>query len=67
MEDKDPWWDCPYPSAKGYTIRADEGVFNLYKKDENGVETRLPYEYNNLAQYIQDMNIMCNMIADGPL
>ncbi|XP_026332916.1 AMP deaminase 2 isoform X2 [Hyposmocoma kahamanoa] len=67
MEDKDPWWDCPYPSAKGYTIRADEGVFNLYKMDENGVETRLPYEYINLAQYIQDKNIMCNMIADGPL
>ncbi|XP_075983059.1 AMP deaminase 2-like isoform X2 [Anticarsia gemmatalis] len=63
---KDPW-ECPYPAAKGYTIKSESGVFNLYKKGEDGKETRLPYEYINLQQYIQDKATMCNMIADGPL
>ncbi|KAL0868845.1 hypothetical protein ABMA27_007199 [Loxostege sticticalis] len=63
---KDPW-EGPTPPPKGYTIKVDQGVFNLYKKGEDGKETRVPYEYNNLQQYIQDMNIMCSMISDGPL
>ncbi|KAM3959322.1 AMP deaminase 2-like isoform 2-T3 [Aphomia sociella] len=65
-KDKDPW-ECPMPEPKGYTIKSDRGVFNLYQKGEDGEETRVPYEYINLAQYIQDKNIMCSMIADGPL
>ncbi|KAL0819359.1 hypothetical protein ABMA28_007483 [Loxostege sticticalis] len=63
---KDPW-EGPTPPPKGYTIKVDQGVFNLYKKGEDGKENRVPYEYNNLQQYIQDMNIMCSMISDGPL
>ncbi|KOB65923.1 AMP deaminase 2 [Operophtera brumata] len=66
FRDKDPW-ECHMPEPKGYTVRHLNGVFNLYKKDERGEETRVPYEYIDLAQYIQDMNTMCSMIADGPL
>ncbi|XP_034833968.1 AMP deaminase 2-like isoform X2 [Maniola hyperantus] len=65
FKDKDPW-ECPMPEPKGYTIKSDRGVFNLYRNTEKG-EERVPYEYVDLTQYIQDMNIMCNMIADGPL
>ncbi|CAH2044839.1 unnamed protein product, partial [Iphiclides podalirius] len=60
-DNKDPW-EGPTPGAKGYSIQADRGVFNLYRDGE-----RVPYEYITLPQYIQDMNTMCNMIADGPL
>ncbi|KPJ17036.1 AMP deaminase 2 [Papilio machaon] len=74
FRDKDPW-ECPMPAAKGYSIRSDDGVFNLYRpRQEEGQgegdgtgEERVPYEYVMLSQYIQDMNTMCNMIADGPL
>jgi AMP deaminase len=55
------------PEAKGYTIKEDQGIFNLYKPGEDGQETRVPYKYFTLAQYIQDKNAMCSMIADGPL
>ncbi|XP_028163649.1 AMP deaminase 2 isoform X4 [Ostrinia furnacalis] len=63
---KDPW-EGPTPPAKGYTIKVDHGVFNLYKKGEDGQESRVPYEYITLQQYIQDKITMCNMISDGPL
>ncbi|XP_045537690.1 AMP deaminase 2 [Papilio machaon] len=74
FRDKDPW-ECPMPAAKGYSIKSDDGVFNLYRPrqgegqgDGDGTgEERVPYEYVTLSQYIQDMNTMCNMIADGPL
>ncbi|CAH2244864.1 AMP deaminase 2-like isoform X2 [Pararge aegeria] len=65
FKDKDPW-ECPMPEPKNYTIKSDRGVFNLYRSTEQG-EERVPYEYVNLSQYIQDMNTMCTMIADGPL
>ncbi|XP_041969408.1 AMP deaminase 2 isoform X2 [Aricia agestis] len=65
-DNKDPW-EGPTPEAKGYMIRADEGVFNLYRAGAEGREERVPYPYVTLQQYIQDMNTMCNMIADGPL
>ncbi|GBP32329.1 AMP deaminase 2 [Eumeta japonica] len=62
---KDPW-ECPMPAPKNYTIHSERGVYNLYR-GEPSEATRLPYEYVLLGQFIQDMNIMCNMIADGPL
>ncbi|RVE39801.1 hypothetical protein evm_015549, partial [Chilo suppressalis] len=63
---KEPW-EGPLPDAKGYTIRADDGIFNLYQKNSAGELVRLPYEYVTYAQYVQDKNTMCSMIADGPL
>ncbi|XP_063895689.1 AMP deaminase 2 isoform X2 [Helicoverpa armigera] len=63
---KDPW-ECHNPDPVDYIIRPDRGVFNLYKKGEDGQETRLPYEYITLQQFIQDKNTMCNMMSDGPL
>lgn len=63
-DDKDPW-ECPMPDAKNYKIKSDSGVFNLYRDEE--CKDRVPYEYITLSQYIQDKNVMCTMIADGPL
>ncbi|CAB3248653.1 unnamed protein product [Arctia plantaginis] len=63
---KDPW-EGHHPPPKGYTIKSESGVFNVFKKGEDGEEIRLPYEYITLQQYIQDKITMCNMIADGPL
>ncbi|XP_047512528.1 AMP deaminase 2 isoform X4 [Pieris napi] len=63
-DNKDPW-ECPMPEPKNYKIKSDGGVFNLYRDEE--CKDRVPYEYVTLTQYIQDMNVMCTMIADGPL
>ncbi|XP_013194241.2 AMP deaminase 2 isoform X3 [Amyelois transitella] len=65
-DNKDPW-ECPMPAAKGYTIKQDRGVFNLYTTGEDGQEARVPYKYVALPEFIQDKNTMCSMIADGPL
>lgn len=55
------------PAPKDYTIRSEKGVFQLYRPTASGGEERVPYEVVSLAQFIQDKNTMCNMIADGPL
>ncbi|XP_050664001.1 AMP deaminase 2 isoform X2 [Leptidea sinapis] len=64
FKDKDPW-ECHMPEPKDYTIRADRGVFNVYR--DAACSQCVPYPYVTLPEYIQDMNVMCTMIADGPL
>ncbi|XP_059609601.1 AMP deaminase 2 isoform X2 [Phlebotomus argentipes] len=64
MPASDPW-AIETPPAKGYTIKAVNGVFNLFRDPE--CTQNLDYPYPKLQQYIQDMQTMCAMIADGPL
>ncbi|XP_034251283.1 AMP deaminase 2 isoform X1 [Thrips palmi] len=63
----DPW-ECEFPAPKGYVIKPVDGVFQLYENQE-AVERDEPinYSYPNLATFVQDMNLLCTMIADGPL
>lgn len=49
----------------GFTIKAVNGVFNLYHDAE--CTNNVNYPYCKLDEFIQDMQIMCAMIADGPL
>ncbi|XP_055840719.1 AMP deaminase 2 isoform X2 [Episyrphus balteatus] len=58
-------WDVEFPSNKGYTIKAVDGVFNLFQDEE--CTTPVKYEYPKLKEFVNDMQVMCNMIADGPL
>lgn len=60
----DPW-AIEVPAAKGYTIKAVNGVFNLFRDPE--CTQNLDYVYPKLPEFIQDMQTMCAMIADGPL
>lgn len=60
----DPW-NIDFPPDLGYTIKAVNGVFNLFK-NKDGTEN-LNYPYCKLETFVQDMQIMCAMIADGPL
>ncbi|GLH07892.1 AMP deaminase [Gryllus bimaculatus] len=63
----DPW-ECEFPPASGYLIRPVAGVFQLYR-DAAALERgeALNYPYPNLPTFVQDMNLLCAMIADGPL
>lgn len=29
--------------------------------------SEIKYEYPDMSQFVNDMQVMCNMIADGPL
>lgn len=60
----DPW-DCPFPPNKNYFIKSEKGVFNVYKDSE--YKERMHTPFPDLAEFVQDMQTMCNMIADGPL
>lgn len=66
-ETNDPW-DVDFPPDKDYSIRAVNGVFNVFTEastEEN--QTGLHFDYPKLKDFVNDMQIMCNMIADGPL
>lgn len=60
----DPW-DIEFPSDMGFTIKSVNGVFNLFRDKE--CTDNVNYSYCKLEEFIQDMQIMCVMIADGPL
>lgn len=58
-------WSLTSPPCKKYTIKAVHGVFNVFKDTE--CQERLPYNYIKLPEYVDCMQKMCAMIADGPL
>lgn len=60
----DPWV-IEFPAHAGYQIKANAGVFNLYRDTE--CKDRVDYPYIKLEDFVQDMNSMCGMISDGPL
>ncbi|XP_011708010.1 PREDICTED: AMP deaminase 2 isoform X1 [Wasmannia auropunctata] len=63
----DPW-ECEFPPTKNYKIVPVNGVFNLFASDEDLANGKpLPYSYPDLATFVRDMNLLCVMIADGPL
>lgn len=63
----DPWTletagDC------GYKLKAVDGVFQVYKDQAHlDSDTPLSYYYPNLSRYIRDLNLMCALIANGPV
>lgn len=60
----DPW-SVEFPENAGYHIKADKGVFNLYRDAEH--KDHVNYPFLTLDDFVQDMNIICGMMADGPL
>ncbi|XP_075158248.1 AMP deaminase isoform X2 [Haematobia irritans] len=63
-ETSDPW-DIEFPADKKYDIRSVDGVYNVFQ-NEDSQEPMIP-NYPKLKDFCNDMQIMCNMIADGPL
>ena len=60
---KDNPWDIEFPEDLPVEIRSVDGVFNVFNEDEQ----KRSYQYPDLATFVTDMNILCNMIIDGPL
>ncbi|XP_052867789.1 AMP deaminase 2 isoform X2 [Anopheles cruzii] len=59
-------WVVEFPPDLDHTVRAVNGVFEVFPSVDAGTES-LPYHYPRLPDFVQDMQMMCTMIADGPL
>ncbi|XP_053949039.1 AMP deaminase 2 isoform X3 [Anastrepha ludens] len=60
----DPW-GLEFPPDNEYAIKSINGVFHVYKDKE--CTEKVKCEYPNLKEFVNDMQVMCNMIVDGPL
>merc|ERR1719187_2710508 len=65
--DRDPW-DCDFPDNSPHVFNITEGVYNVYPSQEAmAAHQPLDYEYPDLEQFVRDMQLLCALIADGPL
>lgn len=60
----DPW-DCEILDDLNHTIKAEHGIFQVFRDSE--CKEKCEYPTPKLSEFIQDMQTMCTMIADGPL
>ncbi|KAH8397378.1 hypothetical protein KR222_000791, partial [Zaprionus bogoriensis] len=58
-------WDVEFIADENYYIKPVNGVFHVYKDEE--FKNDLQFPYADMSQFVNDMQVMCNMIADGPL
>ncbi|KAH7945946.1 hypothetical protein HPB49_017739 [Dermacentor silvarum] len=61
-------WNCEVLPNMNCELRMHNGVVHVYKdKEDMEAEKPMDFPYVNLPQFINDLNLMCAMIADGPL
>ncbi|XP_017871208.1 PREDICTED: AMP deaminase 2 isoform X2 [Drosophila arizonae] len=58
-------WDVEFVPDESYFIKPVNGVFHIYNDKE--CTSELDFSYPDMNQFVNDMQVMCNMIADGPL
>ncbi|CRK96623.1 CLUMA_CG009986, isoform B [Clunio marinus] len=58
-------WELEFPEDLNYTIKATTGTFEVFRDAE--ANDKIDYPCPNVNEFIQDMQTMCAMIADGPL
>ncbi|XP_017063720.1 AMP deaminase 2 isoform X1 [Drosophila eugracilis] len=58
-------WNVEFPEDQDFRIKPLNGVFHIYENDDDSSEIK--FEYPDMSQFVNDMQVMCNMIADGPL
>ncbi|CAO1382196.1 unnamed protein product [Diamesa serratosioi] len=63
-DNTDPW-QLEFPEDLNYVIKANKGVFEVYRDAE--CTESINYAYTKYTDFVQDMQTMCAMIADGPL
>jgi len=61
-------WDCQFQDNLGYKSQIQKGVFSVYRnKDDIEGQKPLDFSYPKLDVFVRDMQLMCALIADGPL
>ena len=57
-------WDCDFPLAdEDSSLKLVSGVYQVLGPDGRPRD----YEYPDLDAFVSDMQLMCALIADGPL
>ncbi|KAH7984596.1 hypothetical protein HPB52_022870 [Rhipicephalus sanguineus] len=61
-------WHCQVLPNMNCEIRMDTNVVHIYEKNEDMVaEKPMSFSYASLPQFINDLDLISIMIADGPL
>ncbi|KAF5283821.1 hypothetical protein FQA39_LY04641 [Lamprigera yunnana] len=61
-------WDIQILTDTKHVFKSQSGVFQVYLDEEHlQKESACNFPYPNFATFIHDMNVMCNMITNGPL
>ncbi|KAG0712050.1 AMP deaminase 2 [Chionoecetes opilio] len=61
-------WKIDFPENCGYRACMVDGVFQVYASEEaEQQDNPLPYNYPNLMEYIQNVHLLCALIANGPV
>ncbi|XP_017851791.1 AMP deaminase 2 isoform X3 [Drosophila busckii] len=58
-------WDVEYVPDETYVIKPVNGVFHVFVDKDCKEDLNFPYP--DMNEFVNDMQVMCNMIADGPL
>ncbi|KAG5684195.1 hypothetical protein PVAND_013434 [Polypedilum vanderplanki] len=58
-------WDVEFLEDLDCTLKAENGIYQVYRDAE--CKDIYDYPCPKLSEFIQDMQTMCTMIADGPL
>lgn len=58
-------WDIECIEDLDCTIKAEHGIFQIYRDAD--CKDKYDYPTPKVSEFIQDMQTMCTMIADGPL
>lgn len=65
--DRDPW-ECEFLPDNGYVIKCCKGVYNVFVNEEDAKANKpIDYEVPDLETFVTDMQMICALIADGPL
>lgn len=59
-------WKANFLEDLDYQFSMDKGVCQVFSK-ESGTYQRKDFHYPLLSEFVSDMQLMCAMIADGPL
>jgi len=63
----DPW-ACEFQPNCGYKLKLDKGVYSVYKSEQDlAANNNIKYDFVDLETFVTDMQMICAMIADGPL
>jgi len=66
-EKNDPW-KTDFQEDCGYKVKLARGVYSVYKNEQDLTNNKpINYEFVDLETFVTDMQLLCGMIADGPL
>jgi len=66
-EDCNPW-NVEFLPNCNYKFKITQGVYRVYKSEEDfNANKPLPYQIIGLEEFVTDLQLLCGMIADGPL